>query len=102
MVDVFADTALRLHPLTASDAAEMIDELRGARLLRGYRGAPRADEAALRDVLLRVSALVGVAPEIRELGLDRVLVLPAGAQVADVRVRLGGAPGACPGRRIGY
>ena len=43
----------------------MVDELRGARLLRGYRGAPPADEAALRDVLLRVSALLEVAPRFR-------------------------------------
>ena len=65
LVDVLADTAFRLHPLTASDAREMIDELRGARLLRGYRGAPPADEAALRDVLLRVSALVAAARRFR-------------------------------------
>jgi acyl-CoA synthetase (NDP forming) len=37
LVDVLADTASRLHPLNASDAAEMIDQLRGALLLRGYR-----------------------------------------------------------------
>ena len=46
LVDVFADTAFRLHPLNGSDAREMIDELRGARLLRGYRGAPPADEGS--------------------------------------------------------
>jgi len=45
LVDVLADTAFRLHPLSATDAREMIDELRGARLLRGYRGSPPADEA---------------------------------------------------------
>ena len=102
MVDVLADTAFRLHPLTASDATEMIDELRGARLLRGYRGSPRADEGALRDVLLRVSAIVGVAPEIRELDLNPVIALPTGACVADVRVRLGAITGAGRGRRIEY
>lgn len=102
MVDVLADTAFRLHPLTASDAAEMIDELRGARLLRGYRGAPPADEGALRDVLLRVSALVGIAPEIQELDLNPVIVLPTGACVADARVRLGSVPAGNRGRRIEY
>ncbi|HEU4927427.1 MAG TPA: GNAT family N-acetyltransferase [Vicinamibacterales bacterium] len=102
MVDVLADTAFRLHPLTASDATDMIDELRGARLLRGYRGSPPADEAALRDVLLRVSAIVGVAPEIRELDLNPVIVLPTGACVADVRVRLGSMAVESRGRRIEY
>ena len=101
MVDVLADTAFRLHPLTATDAAEMIDELRGARLLRGYRGSPPADEPALRDVLLRVSAMVGRAPEIRELDLNPVIVLPSGACAADVRVRVG-ATAVSGGRRIEY
>ena len=49
LVEILADTSFRLHPLSASDAREMIGDLRGARLLKGYRGAPAADEAALRD-----------------------------------------------------
>ena len=79
LVDVLADTAFRLHPLSASDARDMIGELRGARLLRGYRGAPPADEAALCDLVLRVSALVAAAPEIQELDLNPVMVLGSGA-----------------------
>jgi acetyl coenzyme A synthetase (ADP forming)-like protein len=88
LVDLLADTAFRLHPLTGSDTAEMIDELKGARLLRGYRGAPPADEAALRDVLLRVSELVTAAPEIQELDLNPVILTASGACVADARVRI--------------
>jgi acetyl-CoA synthetase (ADP-forming) len=80
----------------------MIDELRGARLLRGYRGSPPADQQALRDVLLRVSELVRVAPEIQELDLNPVIVLPSGARVADVRVRLDAATPAKRGRRVEY
>jgi acyl-CoA synthetase (NDP forming) len=102
LVDVLADTAFRLHPLNASDAADMIDELRGARLLRGYRGAPSADQGALRDVVLRVSELIRVAPEIQELDLNPVIVLAAGARVADVRVRLDAALPAKRGRRVEY
>jgi acetyl coenzyme A synthetase (ADP forming)-like protein len=102
LVDVLADTAFRLHPLNATDASEMIDELRGARLLRGYRGSAPADEPALRDVLVRVSALVRVAPEIQELDLNPVIVLPAGARVADVRLRLDAAAPPKRGRRVEY
>ena len=85
LVDVLADSSFRLHPLTASDAHDMVNDLRGARLLRGYRGAPAVDEPALRDVLLRVSALVTAAPEIKELDLNPVIVLTSGAVVADAR-----------------
>jgi acetyl coenzyme A synthetase (ADP forming)-like protein len=102
LVDILADTSFRLHPLTAADAREMIDELRGARLLRGYRGSPPADEAGLRDVLLRVSALVDIAPEIQELDLNPVIVLPTGACVADVRIRIDPAVASKRGRRVEY
>jgi acetyl coenzyme A synthetase (ADP forming)-like protein len=101
-VDVAADTAFRLHPLSDADAREMIDELRGARLLRGYRGAPAVDEAALRDVVLRVSELVAAAPEIQEMDLNPVIVLSSGACVADVRIRIGPITPAQRGRRIEY
>ena len=102
LVDVLADTVFRLHPLTASDAREMIAELRGARLLRGYRGAPPADEPALRDTLLRVSALLTVAPEIQELDLNPVIVLTIGRRVADVRVRIDRGFSEAKGRRVHY
>jgi acetate---CoA ligase (ADP-forming) len=88
LVDLLADSAFRLHPITSEDAAEMISELKGAQLLRGYRGMPAADESALRDVLLRVSALVAACPEIHELDLNPVKVLTTGACAVDVRVRV--------------
>jgi acetyl coenzyme A synthetase (ADP forming)-like protein len=102
LVDILADTAFRLHPLSAADAADMIGELRGARLLRGYRGSAPADEQALRDTVLRVSELVRVAPEIQELDLNPVIVLSAGAHVADARVRLEPLTHARRGRRVEY
>ena len=102
LVDILADSAFRLHPLQASDAAAMIDELRGARLLRGYRGAPPADEHSLRDVLMRVSELILVAPEISELDLNPVIVLTDGAVVADVRVRVAAVASSKRGRRVEY
>jgi acyl-CoA synthetase (NDP forming) len=102
LVDVLADTVFRLHPLSASDPGDMIDGLRGARLLRGYRGSPPADEAALRDVLLRVSDLVRIAPEIQEIDLNPVIVLSTGARVADVRVRIEAPRPSARGRRVEY
>jgi acyl-CoA synthetase (NDP forming) len=102
LVDVLADSSFRLHPLSASDARDMVDELRGSRLLRGYRGSQPADESALRDVILRVSELVRVAPEIQELDLNPVIVLASGARVADVRLRLEASTRVRRGRRVEY
>ena len=79
----------------------MIDELRGAQLLRGYRGAPPADEAALRDIVLRVSELLTVCPEVQELDLNPVKVLTTGACVVDARVLVERRPQR-RGRRVEY
>jgi acetyl coenzyme A synthetase (ADP forming)-like protein len=102
LVDLLADTVFRLHPLTVSDATEMIASVRGARLLRGYRGAPPADVAALENVLLRTSELVSIAPAIQELDLNPVIVLATGACVADVRIRIEKPAIQRAGRRIEY
>jgi acyl-CoA synthetase (NDP forming) len=88
LVDLIGDSAVRLHPVTQADAHEMIDELKAARLLRGYRGAPPADEHALCDVIVRVSALLDMCPEIVELDINPVRVFPSGVSAVDVRVRV--------------
>ena len=101
LVELFADVALRLHPLTDVDAAEMINDLRGVPLLHGYRGQPAADENALRDILLRASALVEACPEILELDINPVKVLPTGACAIDARIRVGRMVPP-PSRRVTY
>jgi hypothetical protein len=52
-VELLKDVAARITPLTDVDAAEMVRSLATFPLLKGYRGAPKADVAALEDVLLR-------------------------------------------------
>jgi acetyl coenzyme A synthetase (ADP forming)-like protein len=101
LVELFTDVVLRLHPLTDIDAAGMVNELRGAPLLRGYRGAPAADEHALRDVLLRVSALIEACPEILELDINPLKVLATGACAIDARIRVGHVT-TPPSRRVMY
>ena len=54
----------------------MVRSLTTFPLLDGYRGAPRADVAALEDLLLRVGALVEAHPEIAEMDCNPVMVLP--------------------------
>jgi acyl-CoA synthetase (NDP forming) len=92
LVELLRDAAYRLPPVTDVDAAEMIDPLRLATLLAGYRGRPAGDRAALADVVCRVSALVEIVPEIRELDLNPVMVRApgCGAVVVDARLRIGG------------
>jgi hypothetical protein len=49
MVEVYNDVALRRCPITRSEAQAMIAEVKGARLLQGFRGRPAADLASLAD-----------------------------------------------------
>ena len=88
LLELLRDTACRLAPLTDVTAREMLDALRGIDLLRGFRGAPMADEAAFLDILLRVSALLELCPEIHELDLNPVIVSATAATAVDVRIRV--------------
>ena len=87
-VELLKDVAVRLTPLTDRDAAEMVRSLATFPLLDGYRGAAKADVAALQDLLLRVSALVEAHPQVAELDCNPVLALADGAMVVDARVRV--------------
>jgi acetate---CoA ligase (ADP-forming) len=90
MVEMLRDVSFRLHPVSDVDAADMLASLRTSRLLDGYRGAPPGDRDALISVILRVSALVEAIPELTELDLNPVKVLPPGhgAIVVDGRMRV--------------
>ena len=57
LVEVMRDVALRVCPISRLDAEEMVAQVRGSRLLRGFRGQPKADVEALIDTLVRVSDL---------------------------------------------
>jgi acyl-CoA synthetase (NDP forming) len=94
-VEALGDVAVRLAPIDREDALEMLDEIRGAALLRGLRGMPPADREAIAEVLLSVSRLVVQVPEIRELDLNPVMVWQEGAAVLDCRMVL--EPGPSPG-----
>ena len=89
-VEILADVRFRVTPLTDQDAHEMVREIRGYRLLQGYRGHPPADVNAIEEVLLRISRMVEDVPEIRELDLNPIFGLPPGegCSVVDARIRV--------------
>jgi len=68
----------------------MVREIRGYRLLEGYRGHPAADVAAIEEVLLRISFMVERLLQITELDLNPILALAPGegCRVVDARIRI--------------
>ena len=89
-VEVLKDVAFRIAPIGPDDAREMTGEIRTAGLLKGARGEPPADVEAIVEGLLRLSQLVTDFPEIHELDINPLMVLPAGqgAVAIDARIAL--------------
>ena len=88
--EIFEEAAVRVAPISRREAMEMIDELRGAPILRGARGHKRSDIEAVVEALLRVSQLVCDFPEILELDVNplRVFHHPGGCCALDARIIL--------------
>jgi acetyltransferase len=90
-VEALQDVVFRIAPLGVAEAADMLDGIRGARILDGMRGRPAVNKVGLAEVLCRVSQLALDFPDIQELDLNPVLAFADHIVVVDARVRLGRA-----------
>jgi acyl-CoA synthetase (NDP forming) len=88
LVEIIEDISLRISPITRQDASEMIREVKGYKILTGYRGQPPADLPALEDILLAVSAFVEKNPVVKEIDLNPVIASADGAVAVDATVVL--------------
>lgn len=78
-VELMGDIALRLAPVDLAQARAMIDELKIAPALRGFRGAPEADETALAEAIVRLSRFaVAAGDALESVELNPFVVLPRG------------------------
>jgi acyl-CoA synthetase (NDP forming) len=83
-VELLGDVAFRLIPIGRRDAQEMIQELRSAPLLYGYRGAASVDTRAVVEALLSLSRLMYRFPyAIRDIEINPMMVTPRGGIAAD-------------------
>lgn len=87
-VEVLKDVVFRVHPLSTTDAREMVDGLRSGALLEGARGKPPVDKDQLVETLLRLSQMLTDLPEIEELDLNPFLAgySGEGSCILDMRV----------------
>ena len=88
-VEILADVSFRICPITRLDAGEMLDELKGAPLLRGARGRRPVNQTAIIDVLLKLGGpdglLMAHAADIAEADINPVIVSEHGAVAVDAR-----------------
>ncbi len=87
-VEIFKDVVFGLNPLSRQDVVKMIAGLKSAKLLEGARGAAASDKNALIESVLRLAKLLADFPEIIELDINPLLVLPEGkgAKALDARI----------------
>jgi acetyltransferase len=83
--ELFRDVIYRPAPVSAAEAIAMLEELKAAPLLQGFRGAAKADVPALAQLISQVSLLAArLKDQVSEIELNPVLVHPAGQGVTIV------------------
>ncbi len=87
-VELIKDVAFSIHPLRDLDPGRMLEQLKSLPLLTGWRGRPRGDLDALKETLLRFSALIEDFPEIDQMEINPLLVLEEGRGCVAVDARI--------------
>jgi acyl-CoA synthetase (NDP forming) len=87
-VEVLKDISFRLAPVTAEDARNMIEEIKGYPILAGVRGEPQADIDALVEILQKVGKLAHEFPEIAEMDINPIFVNDQGKGAVAVDARI--------------
>ncbi|MDE0062350.1 MAG: acetate--CoA ligase family protein [Gammaproteobacteria bacterium] len=88
LVEVMGEVTFRLAPVKEDEAAAMLDDIAGAAVLDGVRGARGVDRDALARLIVNVARLVADCPEIHELDLNPVFASAGGACAVDARILL--------------
>jgi acetyltransferase len=85
-VEAFDDVVFRVAPISEVDAKDMIQEIRGKRLLEGFRGKPPLDRQALVKALISVSNILTENRTIAEVDVNPLLALEKGTVAVDARI----------------
>ena len=85
--ELLADTVTLILPVTDAEVLAGLQRLRLWPLLDGYRGRPRADVAALVDMVLRLAALMAGDPGLEEVEINPVILRERGVVAVDALIR---------------
>ncbi|MCS7258419.1 MAG: acetate--CoA ligase family protein [candidate division WOR-3 bacterium] len=89
-VEVLKDVSFRICPIRALSARHMIEEIKGYKILQGFRGRRPADIQIIEESLIRLSQLTTDFPEFSEIDINPFLVYEEnqGAYALDARFLL--------------
>lgn len=87
-VELLKDVAFAINPLNDVEPERMLSQLKSFPLLKGYRGRPPGDIDALKETILRFSALIEDFPEIETIEINPLKVLEEGKGCVAVDARV--------------
>jgi acetate---CoA ligase (ADP-forming) len=87
-IEVLKDVNSGLAPLTKEEATRMIQSLKSYKIIQGARGQEGVNEEIFTDIIVRLSALVTVAPEIFEMDINPLLGRKDRVFAVDARIRI--------------
>ena len=87
-VEVFKDVAFRIAPVEEYEALDMIHDIKGFKILKGFRNMEAMDISALAQTIIQVSNIMVSIEEIKEIDLNPVLIYPKGIKTVDARIIL--------------
>ncbi len=88
-VEAYRDVSFRLAPIRELSAINMIRQIRGGKILEGFRGQPPADTKAVADCIERLSQLAMELPDVQELDVNPLVVFEHGCKALDARIIIG-------------
>lgn len=87
-VEIYKDVSFRIAPMEEYEALDMIHEIKGSRILKGFRNTDALDINALAQTILKISTIMILLEEIQEIDLNPVLVYSKGVKAVDARIIL--------------
>jgi 3-hydroxypropionyl-CoA synthetase (ADP-forming) len=89
LTEVFQDVSFRVLPITGNDAEEMLNDLKGSKLLKGFRGSEPINTNVLKEALLNIGRFgIDLAPYFESVDFNPVILYPRDYYVVDAKILL--------------
>jgi len=87
-IEVFKDVNSAIAPISSQEAQNMIKNLKSYKIIEGARGQEGINQKAFEQVIIRVAALVTIAPQIAEMDINPLLGNKDNLTAVDARIRI--------------